>query len=138
MRFRTIVDTLLTSRMHGACVHRTGAWCECMRVQVCRHARRRVRRRAGAYGCASACECVGACVRVCVGMRVCMRGCASACMRVRGCARVCVRVQVCVHMCVRVCTYETLPPLKFLGSFPGRVRMVGFSWLFQEFQLVDR
>ena len=52
MRSRAIVDVVITSRMHGACVHRTGAWRERMRVQVCRHACRCVRRRAGAYGCA--------------------------------------------------------------------------------------
>jgi hypothetical protein len=60
MRSRAIVDDVLTSRMHGACVHRAGAWRECMRVQV--HAR------------------TGAGVRVgaCVGVRACGCRCARA------------------------------------------------------------
>ena len=74
----------------------------------------------------------GACVHGCAGACMCMR------VRVRVHAGARVRVQVCVHMCVRVCTYEDPPPLKVLGLFFRRVRIVRFSWLFQEFQLVDR
>ena len=87
--------------------------------------RRRIR--TGVHGCMHAGARTGVHAGVCMGARAC--GC--ACMG----ARVCVRVQVCA--CARVCTYETLPPLKFLGLFFRRVRMVGFSWLFQKFEFVD-
>ena len=64
----------------------------------------------------------------------CMRAWVRGCMRVRGCVCAC----RCERAGARVCTYEDPPPLKFLGSFFRRVRIVGFSWLFQEFEFVDR
>jgi hypothetical protein len=135
---------MLCSRL--ACVHRAGAWRECMRVQVRTGAGMRVGACVGVQVRMGARRCVGACVRVCMG--ACAGACAGACVhggacmgaRVRGCAgaRVRVRARAGVCMCMRVYVHmRTLPPLKVLGLFFRRVRMVGFSWLFQEFEFVD-
>ena len=69
MRSRAIVDAVLTSRMHGACVHRAGAWRACMRVQVRAGMHAGAGARAWVRGCAGAgacaCRCVYVHARVC-------------------------------------------------------------------------